>query len=178
MNFRSAILAAAVVVCGCGGGGPGGNDLAAQLQGLDAAEALLLANEWRTTQPEVVATLTADAVEFVLPTGERVSIPFPPDEKVLAVAPYVMSTHPCQFHSVTGCTGEMAGIPMYVHAETPDGTVIVDGMMTTMDNGFLEIWLPRDMEIDLTITAGGAAATQRVTTYATSETCITGMRLE
>jgi hypothetical protein len=49
--------------------------------------------------------------------------------------------------------------------------------MTPMDNGFLELWLPRDLEIDLTIEAQGLAAMLRVTTYATSNTRITEMQL-
>lgn len=175
MNLRNTILLAAFALCGCGSGE---TSLAALLQGADAEEALALANGWRTTEPGVIATLTADAVEFTLPAGERVSVPLPPGEMVLAVAPYVMSTHTCRIHSVTGCGGEMGGVPMNVHVETPDGSVVFDGMMTPMDNGFLELWLPRGMEFDLTIEAGGASATQRVTTYASSDTCVTTMRLE
>lgn len=173
-------LAFALATLGaCGGGGTDpAAALAAQIRGLDAEGALALANQWRTTEPGVGSTLTADAVRFVLPGGSQVSVPLPGDAMVLAVAPYVTSTHECQIHSIDGCAGEMAGVPMWVHAETPDGTVLVDQAMTPMDNGFIELWLPRESEIDLTIQADGLVAEGRVTTYATSDTCIAWLRLQ
>lgn len=152
--------------------------LASQIRGLDAEAALALANEWRTTEPDVGSTLTADAVVFVLPGGSQVSVPLPANEMVLAVAPYVTTTHPCAIHSIDGCTGEMAGVSMWVHAETPDGTVLVDELMAARDNGFIELWLPRDSEIVLTIEAGDLVAQGTVTTHATSNTCIVELRLQ
>ena len=89
-----------------------------------------------------------------------------------------MARYSCNPGMRDGCGGEMAGTPMWVHAETPDGTVLVDEWMTPMDNGFVELWLPRDSEIDLSIRAGIFAAEGRVTTYATSNTCITTFRLQ
>lgn len=174
--FVFALVLPALGLVGCGSDGPHG--LESQLVGLDGAEALALANEWRATEPTVGTRLTADAVEFTLPGGTQVLVPLPAETMVLAVAPYVDSTHECEIHAVSGCTGEMAGVTMWVHAETADGTVLIDETMTAMENGFVELWLPRDSEIDLTIVGEGLAATQRVTTYATSKTCIADMRLE
>ncbi|MCK6460395.1 MAG: CueP family metal-binding protein [Planctomycetes bacterium] len=170
-------IVAALSWSACGGDGPV-DTLEARIRGLDAEEALALANEWRTTEPSVGTTLTAEAVVFLLPGGRQVSVPLPADTMVLAVAPYVTSTHECQIHSIDGCGGEMAGVPVWVHAETPDGAVLVDESMTPMDNGFIELWLPRDSEIDLSIEAGGLAGGQRVTTFATSDTCIAQIRLQ
>jgi len=172
-----ALVLVALGACQDGGTDPAAA-LAAQIRGLDAEGALALANEWRTTEPGVGSTLTADAVTFVLPGGSQVSVPLPAETMVLAVAPYVTSTHECQIHSIDGCAGEMAGVPMWVHAETPDGTVLADQEMTPMDNGFIELWLPRDSEIDLSIQAGALVGGQRVTTYATSDTCIARIRLQ
>jgi len=175
---RLLVVASVLAVLGACGGNGRADSLEAQIQGLDAEEALALANEWRTTEPLVGTTLTADAVLFALPGGRVVSVPLPADRMVLAVAPYVTSTHECAIHSIDGCTGEMAGIPMWVHAETPDGSVLVDATMTPMDNGFIELWLPRDSEIDLSIQAGGLAGAERVETYATSKTCIADLMLQ
>jgi len=176
---RITVLAFVAAMGACQGDSPDpAEELASQIRGLDAQGALALANEWRTTEPSVGTTLTADAVTFVLPGGSQVSVPLPADTMVVAVAPYVTSTHECRIHSIDGCGGEMAGTPMWVHAEMPDGTVLVDEWMTPMDNGFVELWLPRDSEIDLSIRAGIFAAEGRVTTYATSNTCITTFRLQ
>jgi len=175
---RAAVIFLVAGFVGCQDSGSSSSDLASVIRGLEAAEAIALANEWRMTHPEVGTTLRADAVEFVLPGGEIASVPLPEATMVLAVAPYVTSTHPCQIHSILSCTGEMAGVPMWVHAETPDGNVLLDEPMTPMENGFLELWLPRDLEIDLTIQAGSLSVTGRVTTYPSSNTCITDLQLK
>jgi hypothetical protein len=154
------------------------NSLADQVRQLDAHAALSLANTWRSTQPGVNATLTARAVRFIFKSGEEVSIPLPADTMILEVAPYLTRTHPCQIHSLSGCRAEMAGFDIKVHAQTPDGTVLMDGAMTAMDNGFIELWLPRGKEIDLTLESAGKKANGRVTTYESSNTCLTGFKLE
>jgi len=175
----SVVVAGLLALGGCqGGGADPAQDLVSQILKLDARQALALANEWRTSRPDISSTLTARAVEFVLPNGEQVSVPLPADQMVVAVAPYVMSTHPCEIHSISGCPGEMAGASMRVHAETTDGTVLMDEMRTAMDDGFIELWLPRDSEIDLAIEALGLLAEGRITTYDTSNTCVPELRLQ
>lgn len=175
--FPVAAVLSLLATSGCDGAGRA-DSLEDRILALDAEGALALANEWRTTEPFVGTTLTADAVVFALPGGRVVPVPLPWDQMVVAVAPYVTSTHECTIHSIDGCAGEMAGVPMRVHAQAADGAVLVDGMMTAMDNGFIELWLPRDSEIDLVIEAGGLVAEGRVTTYATSNTCVAELRLE
>ena len=166
------------VVAGCNGGPASTAELIAQLQQLDAEQALALANRWRTTQPGVTSTLTADAVEFRFAGGEEVAVPLPPDRMVVAVAPYLTKTHPCEIHSLSGCTGEMAGVGMRVFARDADGTVLIDESMTAMDNGFIELWLPRDREIDLTVVAAGRTAAGRIATFDAANTCVPEFRLE
>lgn len=170
-----AVLAAA----GCGGAAPAPTpDLVEQILQLDAEEALALANEWRTTRPEVSSTLRADSVHFALPEGREASVLLPGDTMVLAVAPYVTGTHPCAIHSISGCSGELADVEMRVIATTVDGTVLFDEIMTAMDNGYIELWLPRNSEIDLTIQAEGREAAGSVTTYDVSPTCIVDFQLK
>ena len=96
---------------------------------------------------------------------------------VVAIAPYLTSTHPCENHYMSGCQGELSNVPVKVYGKTKDGLVVVDKTMTTMDNGFLELWLARDLEIDLTIEMNGKRSTRTITTDKNSNTCITTMQL-
>ena len=58
-----------------------------------------------------------------------------------------------------------------------DGTVLVDETITTMANGFLELWLPRNQEVRLSVQALGRSAHGLITTYGTSNTCVTTLQL-
>jgi hypothetical protein len=180
IHITAAGLALTVlVVTGCGGAAPvPTDDEIEQIQQLSAAEALALANEWRTTRPTVTTTLRADSVDFLIPDVGEASVQLPVDTMVLAVAPYVTTTHSCAIHSISGCTGELVSVEISVFAVALDGTVLIDEVMTSMDNGFIELWLPRNMEIDLTIEAEGKQVLGSVTTYDTSPTCIVDLQLE
>ncbi|GMA34464.1 CueP family metal-binding protein [Demequina litorisediminis] len=71
----------------------------------------------------------------------------PDDAFYVSLAPYVDTTHECYFHSLTTCTGEMQGEDIDVTVtDVETGEVLVDEAMTTFDNGFVGLWLPRDAE--------------------------------
>lgn len=150
---------------------------ASDVQGLSAREALALANRWKTTDPDVISFVDTKAVSFSFADGSTAKVALPSDEMVVAVAPYLYDTHPCAVHSVSGCQGELVAAPLSVRGVTRDGTLVVDGTVRTMDNGFFELWLPRDLEVELTVELNGQSATQIVTTYSDSDTCITTMQL-
>lgn len=148
------------------------------LKGLDAREALTFANELRSKNTNIGAVVTPQEVVFKFPKGETVKVILPEDSTMIAIAPYVSKTHSCVNHNLTGCKGELFGVPVKVVAsKTTDGTVIFNKSITTMDNGFLELWLPRNMEFDLTLVAQGRRATGKITTFKDSKTCITTFRL-
>lgn len=112
-------------------------------------------------------------------TGTETTIPMPEDAFYVSLAPYIDSTHECYFHSLTTCVGELQGEEIDVLVtDTATGEVLVEQTMTTFDNGFVGMWLPRDIEADVTIERDGLSAS---TTLSTSEeddaTCITTMQL-
>ena len=110
--------------------------------------------------------------------AEPVSIPISGDNGFyLSVAPYESSTHECHFHSLTTCLGELRNAPVHVKVTKEDGTVLVDEDKTTYDNGFVAVWLPRDISATLTITRDGKTATQPISTGPQDATCITTAQL-
>lgn len=148
------------------------------IEQIDARDALALANEWRVSNPDLKSSLKADAVIFVFPEGHEISVPLPADEMVIAVAPYTTNTHKCTIHSISGCGGELVDVETRVLAETQEGTVLMDETLRTAANGFIELWLPRNSEINLTLEALGKRAAGKITTYDDSNTCVTTFKLE
>ena len=55
---------------------------------------------------------------------------------------------------------------------------MVDDTLTTFDNGFVGIWLPRGMTGDITVEHEGRRATAPVSTANSDDlTCLTSLRL-
>lgn len=147
----------------------------ADLDGLDARAAVELANTWKGNG--VTSFVTTEAVHFTFPDGAQVVVPLPAHEALVSVAPYLTHTHPCATHYMSSCQGELVGAPVHVLAIAGDGTVLIDETMTTPANGFLDLWLPSDLAIELQLTLGDHRAVGRITTLAGSDTCVTTMRL-
>jgi len=148
------------------------------LKGLNSREAINIVNNLRLSNASFKAVVTIEEETFKFSKGETVSIALPEDRTVIAIAPYVSKTHSCGNHNLKSCKGELFDVPVKVVArKASDGTVLFDDNVTTMDNGFLELWLPRDMDIDLTLVAEGRKATGKITTFKDSKTCITTFKL-
>jgi hypothetical protein len=148
------------------------------LEGLDAKGAMALANRWyRQKQTAVRTNVTTESVNFEFPDGRKRTIPLPEDQVVVAVAPYVDRTHPCEIHFMSGCQGELVGQDLKMTATSTNGEVLLDGTVRTMYNGFVELWLPRDLEITLKVGYQGKEAEGLIRTYSGSNTCVTTLQL-
>ncbi len=66
---------------------------------------------------------------------------------------------------------------MHVKAVTPDGRTVLEEDTATAPNGFIDLWLPRGLSVDVTMEARGLKVTQRVETFDDSFTCITTPKL-
>ena len=147
------------------------------VKGLGPREALALANKWKTTETSVTSYVDTQKINFEFQNGGKASVPLPNAKMVVAIAPYINGTHPCEVHYMSGCQGELVNMPIKVLGKTADGLVVVDKIVNTLDNGFFELWLARDLEIELVIEYEDRRASQVITTYKSSKTCITTMRL-
>ena len=126
---------------------------------------------------DLMASVRPD--ELVVSSGQdEIALDVPEDRFYLSVAPYVDQTHECFYHSLTTCKGELAGeeIAVEVVDETND-EVIVDETMTTFDNGFVGLWLPRDIEGTLRVTYDGRTGETEIATDAEAPTCLTTLQL-
>ena len=126
---------------------------------------------------DLMASVRPDVL-IVSGDGAEVALPIPADRFYLSVAPYVDSTHECFNHSLTTCKGELGGEDVEVSlVEEGSGAVLVDGVKTVFDNGFVGFWLPKDTAGTLRITHEGKVAEATVSTNADDPTCLTTMQL-
>ena len=153
-------------------------------QGLDGLDSRALVDTLDATalseRPEgLIASVRPDELLLTDATGAEASVPMPDDAFYVSFAPYVDTTHECYFHSLTTCVGELQGEQIdVVVTDSATGEVLVDETMTTFDNGFVGVWLPRDIDADVTVEHDGLSASTTVSTSnADDATCITTMQL-
>lgn len=113
----------------------------------------------------------------VILENERISVEMPEDEFYVSVAPYITTTHECLYHSATGCRGELKGEEFFVEFIDLDGNVILSETMMSLSNGFIDLWLPRDLEGTLTISHNGLTTSKVISTASGEPTCETTMQL-
>ncbi|WP_282856379.1 CueP family metal-binding protein [Pseudoclavibacter helvolus] len=125
------------------------------------------------------ASIDATTVRFTDQHEHTAEVQLPGDEIYVSIAPYQLQTHDCYNHSPTGCLGELRNTELRVTAtDTATGDAILEGNMTTFDNGFVGIWLPRDIQVAISITYDGQTATSKLSTAGEdAQTCLTTMRL-
>ena len=106
------------------------------------------------------------------------TLPIPDGQFYLSFAPYLEETHECHFHSLTTCVGELQNAEVTVKITDAAGEVLVDDTLTTFDNGFLGVWLPRDIDATLSVEHDGHTGTTAITTKgAEAATCLTTLQL-
>lgn len=129
-------------------------------------------------RPDFMASVRYDELIIIGEDGEEHPLPIEDDSFYLSFAPYVDSSHDCFFHSLTTCVGEMQDEEIDVLITDDDGTVLVDESMTTFANGFAGVWLPRDIEGEITVTHAEGTVTAPLSTHEDAPTCVTTMQLE
>ncbi len=175
-----ALIAVVLVVAGCaptqesGTGTPLSGDLA------EFDTRTLIDHLDRLPGPQRPTDLVASVrpAELVVSDGvteDRQEIP--DDEFYLAFAPYVERTHDCFYHSLTTCQGELPNTAMHIRITDTHGEVLVDEARTTFDNGFIGVWLPRDITATLEVEHEGRSATTTIGTGAQDPTCLTTLQL-
>lgn len=116
--------------------------------------------------------------ELMLSDGQQQYV-FPLGDKFyLSFAPYITQTHPCFNHSLSGCRGELANTPFDVKITDKTGKVILQDKLTSYQNGFVGVWLPRNTEGTIEVSYQGMMAISPFTTQAESQTCMTTLQLK
>lgn len=126
---------------------------------------------------DVSASITSDELIVTDVNDEKTTYELPENEFFVSIAPYVETTHPCEIHNLTSCQGELVEEEFDVYIEDTEGNVVMDETVTSMENGFIDLWLPKDETFHVVIEHGEKVAEQEITTFAGDDTCITTMQL-
>ena len=102
----------------------------------------------------------------------------PKDEFFVSVAPYLTYTHPCEFHNLTGCQGELVNEEMDVKITDEQGKVYIDETIQTLENGFMDFWLPRDKQYTIEISYQDKYTEYSFSTFEGDSTCLTDLKLK
>lgn len=125
---------------------------------------------------EVTASITSHKL-IVKDSGKETTFDLPNDEFFVSIAPFIKTTHPCEIHSLTGCQGELVKEDFDVYIQDEDGNVVVDETMTSLENGFIDLWLPRNGNFQVKITHDDKSVESNISTFEGDNTCITTMQL-
>lgn len=118
------------------------------------------------------ASITGEYLILKDNTGE-IQLALPKDKFYLSFAPYINETHPCATHSLASCQGELVDQKVHATITSGDGQEIVNSDMTTMANGFVGVWLPRNIDATVTVLYNGLTAQANISTKPGSDTCLT-----
>ncbi|MFC3418698.1 CueP family metal-binding protein [Salinicoccus hispanicus] len=110
--------------------------------------------------------------------GEEEVHDLPEDEFFVSIAPYLTYTHPCEFHNLTGCQGEVANEKVDVKITDEQGKVHIDETVTTLENGFMDLWLPRDKKYTVEISYQDKHTEYAFSTFDGDSTCLTDLQLK
>lgn len=128
-------------------------------------------------ESEDSASVTGTELIITDKDGKANSYPLPEEEFFVSIAPFKEFTHPCTNHSLTGCQGELSEETFQVYVTDNAGNVVIENILTSGKNGFIDLWLPRNKQYNIKITKDGETATEEISTYDDSPTCITTMQL-
>ncbi|WP_249316959.1 CueP family metal-binding protein [Bacillus sp. FJAT-50079] len=124
----------------------------------------------------VTASITS-AELIVTDKGKKTSFDLPEEEFFVSIAPFEKETHPCAIHNLTGCQGELVEKEFHVYIQDEEGNIVVDETMKSLENGFIDLWLPRDQTFQVKIKHDGKTAVSEISTFEGDNTCVTTMQL-
>jgi hypothetical protein len=129
------------------------------------------------SDPEGLSTSITGEYLVLSDNSEEIKLALPEDKFYLSFAPYITQTHPCGTHSLTSCQGELVNKTVNVIITDGKGNEIINSDMTTMENGFIGVWLPRNINATIQVLYNGLTTQTSFTTFSESNTCLTTLQL-
>lgn len=189
-TFLTLTLTIVVFGTGCGvpkkdaGAGSGGStDVAAEfgLAGLDAKALIDKLDQLPVADRPKGLSASVEPNQVVLTDAKdrKQAIRMPAEETYVSVSPYLKDTHECHFHALTSCLGELKNAPIKLTVtDQTTGAVIRQESTRTFDNGFIGLWLPRNLKATVTIEYDGHRGSEKISTVGPDDaTCVTTLQL-
>lgn len=131
-----------------------------------------------TTKKDVTGVVYQDYIE-ITKGGDTKKIYDKKDMFYVSIAPYITNTHSWTLHVLAGCQAELKNTDIQVKlVDEKTGNILYDGEKTTYNNGFMGFWLPRDMEVDISMEVDGNTGQYSFSTFNDSNTCLTEFKLQ
>ncbi len=148
-------------------------------RGLSPEQAMQRIDAWGmdSDRNRVVSYVTDREIHAEFPDGAKLVVDLPAERMLVAVAPYIRKTHDCGTHYPSSCLGELAKTAARVTVTDAGGALVQAVETSTLANGFLELWLPRNALFRLTIEARGLKASGPISTAEQADTCLTTFQL-
>ncbi len=146
------------------------------LNGLSVEEIVYSLDSIKSDPVGLGASITSEYL-VLYDNSDEIKLALPADKFYLSFAPYITQTHPCGTHSLSSCQGELVNQTVKVIITDGKGNVIINSDMTTMENGFVGVWLPRNMNATVEVLYNGLTAQTSFTTFSESNTCLTTLPL-
>ena len=146
------------------------------LLGLSATDMVESLEAQTINRDEMVASISA--TQLTISTEDTVlTYPIPDDLFYLSLAPYITKTHPCGTHNLVTCRGELKNQSFDVLIIDQEGNEWVNDTLSSHDNGFIGVWLPRGIQVVITVTYGQWSVTKSIETFDNSNTCLADLLL-
>lgn len=126
-----------------------------------------------TNEPTGSSASISGTQVTIMDNDQKYVIKLPSDSFYLSMAPYINDVHPCTQHNLVSCRGEQFNQEFDVNITTKDGKVVLNQKMKSMSNGFIGVWLPRNIDAVLTIKYADLSVTVDIATFADNDTCLT-----
>lgn len=134
--------------------------------------------EEKTDEPAMFNAAITGTHLIMKDDRNEVKIELPSDSFYLSVAPYIDQTHPCGIHNLVSCRGELQNqVFNVVVVDKKTHEVVFDQEVESASNGFLGLWLPKNMEGIITVSASGLSSTAEISTFKGDDTCLTTLQL-
>lgn len=104
-------------------------------------------------------------------------MPMPVEQTYVSIAPYRNTTHACFTHNLATCQGELVDTSVTITITKADGTVLLDRADQTYPNGFVGLWVPRNISGTIRVSAQGMSGSIPFATGQSDPTCLTTLKL-
>lgn len=174
MNVKGIVLAlfSIILLTACGS-----NDNVKEVKQVDDVRAIV--DEYSAGNFTDDHSASISATELIITNNDESQEVYdlPDDDFFVSIAPFINETHPCDIHSLTGCQGELVDADFDIYIENESGEIIVNDTINSGENGFVDLWLPRDESYTVTVDYDGKSVESELSTFEQDGTCITTMQL-
>jgi len=147
------------------------------LYGLTVEEMVVRLDTIITEPATFNASITGDKLK-ITEDGKTFEYNTPEDLFYLSFAPFINDTHQCTTHNLRTCRAELKNETFQVSFYDEDSKLIFTEEKTSMENGFVGMWLPKDSYGKLVVNYNGLEGESFISTSSNSNTCLTTIRLK